>query len=203
MSDLARASERSHEGHPASLERMDESEAAVEHIDVLDRSCLGEPADRDSPTVEEANAAKKQEARVLPSADEADRSLPFLECVGVTVRSMEAKDDRLVAGGHDGASDGVGRLAVVVLEVESNVVSDEVAGEDGVRTGIDESVVDDRGPNRPNNADRDNGSKDGTAQPRGVGVFPVGVEPRKPRPVSQVRRTAVPPPEARVGSLRG
>jgi hypothetical protein len=77
---------------------VDDAEALVEGVALLDGDRLGEAAGGDGEAVEEADAAEQDEAVAVPVLDEADLGLPRQIRSLCAVGGVQAQRDRLVAG---------------------------------------------------------------------------------------------------------
>ena len=63
----------------------DHAEAIIKAVAILDCDCLGEAARGDGEVVEEADAAKQDQAEAVPAINESHRGFPFAASAGIVV----------------------------------------------------------------------------------------------------------------------
>lgn len=111
----------------------------IEAVAILDCDCLREAARGDSEVVEEADAAEQDQAEAVPAVYESHRGFPLAASAGIVV-VVQAQGDGLVAGDDSAPADGVQFLALVVGQVKAKLVCEQVAREDRVCSGVDQSL---------------------------------------------------------------
>jgi hypothetical protein len=118
---------------------VDDAEAGIEGVAALDGDRLGETARGDGEAVEEADAAEQDETVAVSAGNEADLGAPLHELALLRVGRVQPQADFFAARDSHSAADRVARFAVVVVEVDTELVGQQVRGENRVGAGVDKA----------------------------------------------------------------
>lgn len=116
-----------------------DAEAIIEAVAVLDGDRLREAARGDGEVVEEADVAEKDQTEAVPAIDESHRGFPLVSSAGIIV-VVQAQGDGLVASDDRASADGMQFLALVVGQIEAKLIRQQVACEDRVGSGVDQTL---------------------------------------------------------------
>lgn len=89
--------------------------------------------------VEKADVAEQDQPEAVPAIYESHRGFPLAPSAGIVV-VVQAQGDGLVAGDHGAPADGVQFLVLIVGQVKTKLVRQQVACEDRIRPGVDQSL---------------------------------------------------------------
>lgn len=78
----------------------------------------------------------------MPALDEADLCLPLDVTLLVGVAGMQTQTDGLVTGDRDPTADGMGGLALVVGEIDAQLLGEQVTRKNRVGTAVDQPASD-------------------------------------------------------------
>jgi len=174
----------------------DRAEAIVERVSVFDCYGLSKAACGDCELIEEADASQEDEAIAVPVRDEPNRRLPF--DVGIILALWIQPDaDRLVPDGRYVTTDPEGRLTVMVIQIDTELIGEIIAGEDRIGSGVDQTGQLERGLVSIGQRDRHEWTVQRLTKPQGGRILLIRIQPRQWRQISQDRLESARPQTAR------
>ena len=116
----------------------DRAEALVKGVAVFDGYGLGKATGGDRELIEEANVAEEDKTIAVPVRDEPDRCSPF--DVGIILAlGIQPEADRLIPDSHYVTTNPEGRLTLMVIQIDSQLIGQIIAGENRIGPGIDQT----------------------------------------------------------------
>ena len=99
---------------------------------------MGEAAGGDREPIEEANAAQEYETIAVPVRDEPNRCLPLPIRI-ILASWIQPEADRLVPDDDYVTTNPDGRLTLVVIQIDSQLLGQIIAGEDRISSRVDQT----------------------------------------------------------------